>query len=175
MTLVVSKIIDGKFINISDSLIMDRDILTQTYNPNKNPFASILKTVILSQYACVSYAGNVYYADQCLKKILEKEQYTISELQDILIKTSKAHTKPEDRVDFALAIINKDGEVGQIKISNGNIIDHTNSLLWLGDSKAFSVFEKKFLPLVPKYRKKYYFLSPISTYISMILTDLQMK
>lgn len=148
MTLVVSKIIDGKFNNISDSLIMDKDILTQTYNPNKNPFASILKTVILSRCVCVSYAGNVYSADQCLKKILEKEQYTWSELQDILVKTSKSHTKSEDRVDFALAFIDKNGETVQAKISNGEIIDHTNSLLWLGNSMAFQKFEKKFNELI---------------------------
>ena len=126
MTLVVSKIIDGKFNNISDSLIMDKDILTQTDNPNKNPLASIWKTVILSRRVCVSYAGNVYSADQCLKKILEKEQYTWSELLDILVKTSKSHTKSGDRVDFALAFIDKKGETIQAKISNGKIIDHTN-------------------------------------------------
>ena len=148
MTLVVSKIIDGKFNNISDSLITDKDILTQTDNPNKNPFASILKTVILSRRVCVSYAGNVYSADQCLKKILEKEQYTWSELLDILAKTSKSHTKSGDRVDFALAFIDKKGETIQAKISNGKIIDHTNSLLWLGDFIAFQIFEKKFRELI---------------------------
>lgn len=142
MTFIISKIVDGKFINHSDSMISDLDILTQKYAPNENTFSSILKTMIISMDLCISYAGNVHYANKCLKEILNlPKSFKIINVLDILKKHS---IESNEKTIFGIAFINKDGKIIQAKIVGNNLQDYTNSLMWLGDSRAYEIFNKKY-------------------------------
>lgn len=142
MTFIISKIVDGKIINYSDSMISELDILTRKYQPNENSFSSILKTIIISMDVCISYAGNVWYADKCLKEILNLSQRgNFLELVNILKRYS---VESNETTIFGIAIINKDEEILQAKISGNNFQDCTNSLMWLGDSRAYDIFNKEY-------------------------------
>ncbi len=92
MTLVVSKIIDRKLHNISDSLITDTHNFEHTYKPNMDMFTSILKTAIVHRHLCISYAGTVKVADDCLNQIINKESYTIK--VNIFRSQNKNYYKP---------------------------------------------------------------------------------
>ncbi len=150
MTFIISKIVDGKFINHSDSMITD-SVYLQTDSPptdipNKNPFSSILKTVIIFRNICISYAGTVHYANECLKEILNlPKSYKVADILTILKKYSIESNK---ETIFGLAIINKNQKIRQAKIHGNNIQDYTDSLMWLGDSRAYEVFNKKYQELL---------------------------
>lgn len=146
MTFIISKILDGKFINHSDSMISEKDILTGKYPPNENPFSSILKTVIISMDLCISYAGNVHYANECLKEILNLSQsFKVSDILTILKKYS---IESNEKTIFGIAFIDKNGKIIQAKISGNNLQDYTDSLMWLGDSRAYEIFNKKYQELL---------------------------
>ncbi len=145
MTLVVSKIIDGKLHNISDSLITDKDNFEHTYKPNKDMFTSILKTAIVHRRICISYAGTVKVADNCLNEIINKKSYTIKFVVEYIKKIT---LNSNNETQFVICFIDDDGEIHQWKIVNGDLLDFTNSLLCIGDPRAIKVFEKKFNELI---------------------------
>jgi len=153
MTLVVSKIIDGTLHNISDSLITDKDNFEHTYKPNKDMFTSILKTAIIHRRVCISYAGTVKVADDCLNEIINKKSYTIKWVVEYIKKIT---LNSNNETQFVIYYIDDDGEVHQWKIVNGDLLDFTNSLLCIGDPRAIEVFEKKFNELINSGTKESY-------------------
>jgi len=140
MTLVVSKIIDGTLHTISDSLITDTANFEHTYKPNKDMFTSILKTAILHRRLCISYAGTVKIADDCLNTIINKNSYTIEWVIEYIKKLTQ---DSNNETQFIICFIEDDGKIRQWKIVNGQLLDFTDSLLCIGDPKAIKVFEEK--------------------------------
>lgn len=145
MTLVVSKIIDGKLHNISDSLITDTHNFEHTYKPNMDMFTSILKTAIVHRRVCISYAGTVKVADDCLNEIINKKSYTVKWVVEYIKKIT---LNSNNETQFVVCFIEDDGSIRQWKIVNGELENFTNSLLCIGDPRAIQVFEKKFNELI---------------------------
>jgi len=145
MTLVVSKIIDGVLHNISDSLITDKDNFEHTYKPNKDLFTSILKTAILHRRLCISYAGTVKIADDCLNAIINKNSYTAYWVTEYIKKLTQ---NLNNETQFVVCFIEDDGSIRQWKIVNGQLQNFTDSLLCIGDPKAIKVFEEKLNELI---------------------------
>ena len=150
MTLVVSKIIDGVLHNISDSLITDTMNLSHTYQPNEDMFTSILKTAIIHRHLCISYAGTVEDADNCLDEIINKKSYTA---RWVVKYIKKVTLNSNNETQFIVCFIDN-GILRQWKIVNGELFDFTNSLLCIGDPRAIKVFEKKFNELVTSGTKE---------------------
>lgn len=150
MTLVVSKIINGKFINISDSQIMEY-VFKPNLQPNPESFNGVVKTVIIHSRLCISYAGNVFYANKVLKEILELHDFTLCEINILLLRSN---CESNHQTIYLAAYIAKNERIQQSMITQGQVVDFTDRLIFLGDPKAYKVFENKLNELKASGDKK---------------------
>jgi len=143
MTLVVCKIINDNLYIESDSKLT----LVSPYDGEKEGqprFCSILKTAIIHPSICISYAGHVQNAEDALKECLKAEiKDTADNIIDILLNA----TKSKNNTEFALGLISNSKPI-LIKIANGKTEIYDKSILWLGSSKAYDLFEKKYDELI---------------------------
>ncbi|MBI3129246.1 MAG: tetratricopeptide repeat protein [Candidatus Tectomicrobia bacterium] len=143
MSLVVAKKTNKFFCIVGDSQ------LTLTNATHQNPLQGILKSVILSSNLCVSFAGNLHFAEEAIRTIPSIEKSTLQTVIDHFLrwheKSTEAHAST---TDFILAIGEPHFCLIAIKDARANNVETT----WIGNQDAFSEFQEymqteKFPPL----------------------------
>lgn len=135
MTLVVARIENQNIYIESDSKITDENAI------RSNPLCGLLKTLILHPCVCVSFAGNVHYAEQAINRFFQNNKFdNILPLIQLLVE---ANIESGNTVDFIVATIN--GRVPRLyKITDGTL-EQDISNAWIGDHDGFSVYQKGFI------------------------------
>ena len=153
MSLIVGKIVGRNIYIESDSKVTDQNLV------RNNPLCGILKTLILHPFVCISFAGNIYFAEEVFKVLFEKMVKVNWNINLLLQMLLMAHRNSNQKTDFAVAsIIGKQPSL--FKISNGEI--QSNILnFWLGDQQGFEFYQQAFhtieerLPTEEKMRKAF--------------------
>lgn len=141
MSLVVAKVIDSIIRIESDSKI------TAPNAVQSNPFAGVIKSIILSPKVCISYAGNLAYADKALKQVFRKDIVNdVDALTAILLdinKESIADNPDNNSNQTDFIITSSVTEPQLIKISEGNINKNSKNA-WIGDYRGFECYQRSF-------------------------------
>ena len=109
MTLIVSKIVDGKIKVHADSMITFQE-KNGTLREGDKMSESMLKIIIINSKTCVYYAGDVEYANAAIKEIFDISETNESKIIDILKKFSFESDK---KTTFGIASISKENKVSQ--------------------------------------------------------------
>ncbi len=134
VTLVVGKLQNDKIYIESDSRITDPNIA------KASPLCGLMKTLILHPFICMSFAGQVVYAEDALKEYFDnKIDDDLESLLSILQTITKASG---GQTDFAVAsVLNNVPKL--FKVSNGRI-DRDIMNFWLGDIDGFEYYQRCF-------------------------------
>lgn len=128
MSLVVAKSGNNRIHIFSDSKVTDKYAIKRGY------LHGALKTVIINEYLCVSFAGAVGFGQSAIKKIAW-EKYNIDQLCDYLLNI---HNQSKGETDFLVATLTPNS---LYKIASGKI-DNPESSCWIGDHDAFAKFQQ---------------------------------
>lgn len=149
MTLVVARI-DGCNIYInSDSKITD-DRLVRT-----DPLCGLLKTLILRPFVCVSFAGNVKFAESAIRIFFDRK---IDDINSLLCLTLDANVESECSTDFLVATVIERTPL-LFKVANKKIT--REKVAWIGDKDGFEFYQQEFntryvdLPMKDRARKAF--------------------
>lgn len=145
MSLVVGRIIDNNIFIESDTRITDiKEVPSE-------PLSGCLKTIILHPFICMSFAGNIYYAELAIKDsikyIKENKIFNPNDIITILYNYNLLSIEESDNdesreTDFVLAIT--DFKIPILtKIAEGKVECNVNSF-WLGDKIAFNYYQEQF-------------------------------
>lgn len=136
MTLIVAKRLGDTLIALSDTKLSSStgEVWSLTSQANK--------LVCIGAGWIVGYAGNTYFADQCLRSIRVDADLGFSEMRDVLLSShleSRSH-RNED-TDFLLI---SSSTLSMHKISDGRSMRQEGNTAWIGDQPAFSKFQAMF-------------------------------
>ncbi|MCK5311852.1 MAG: hypothetical protein KAJ62_07075 [Desulfobacteraceae bacterium] len=150
MTLVVARIVEENIYIESDSKITDERLV------RSDPLCGLLKTLILHPFICVSFAGNVHFAELALKKFFDQR---IGDINILLSMLREINLESDNSTDFIVATIL--GRVPRLfKVSDGTVtkdIEHA----WIGDHEGFEIYQKEThsidddIPLKDKMQKAF--------------------
>jgi len=141
MTLIVGRIIQDTIRIESDSKITDPKIVS-----NKNSiFSGYLKTIIINPRLCISYAGDIDYAQKAIENIYKLKDFSISKIKDLLLQVNKDSVY---ETDFLIGSVENQSLLHKI---NDGKIETTNQSFWIGDSAGFNLFQKNFLPKLKSF------------------------
>ena len=129
-----------KKINDDFQLLSDTKI-TDSLEVRKNALASNLKAFILNPKTCVSFAGNVFFAEKFLKHFYSLKIYNLSYILEYCLQLNR---ESSNSIEFGIIYINENNQTDLYKIKNGQI-DNNQQNFWLGDNRAFDEFQKEFL------------------------------
>ncbi|MGL2966989.1 hypothetical protein [Flavobacterium sp. XGLA_31] len=134
MTLIVGRVHDENIKIYSDSKITDINSV------RNNALTANLKCFILHPHICLSFSGNVHYAEKFLEKFYSNTPFSFSNiLQYCLILNNESNNSTH----FAVSLI--DNKIMRLfKIAHGKIESEIQSF-WLGDIDAYNVYQKTFL------------------------------
>lgn len=137
VTLIVARKIEAEIRIISDSKITNYEALL------RSQLQGVLKCIIVSPTCCVSYAGEVWHAEQALTAVLENPQWSREKVIDYLLGK---HIELACKADFLVAF--SDGTAIIDRIANG-ILETDLPSAWIGDQTAFSAFQAHFHAKAP--------------------------
>lgn len=141
MTLVVARLIDENICIQSDSRVTDPKLV------NSNPLCGLLKTVMPHPFICLSFAGDVHFAEIAVQRSVDfaKQNFigmkiiTVDQLLDMLLDLNKVS---KNSTDFIVGTI-----VGRkpklFKISNG-VIERDLLNAWIGDKQGFDCYQQEY-------------------------------
>jgi hypothetical protein len=138
MSLIVARQDGNQILIVSDTKLTypDHEIKDQKTNPSEG----IIKTIILSDNQCISFAGEVVYAEQALKEIgYENESDQIIRILTYYHKLSNYNTEFLYCMGYPPLLF-------QIKENQYSSV--TNS--YLGDKTAFEVFQRFMHDAIPQ-------------------------
>jgi len=140
MTLVVAKKI-GNFIQVaSDSK------LTSVEREYDNPYLfGALKTIIINNNICISFAGIIQRGDTnypsiALNEIYKDNNASLSKIVDVL---KQVHCDSGHEIDFIVGYHN-DSLTELVKIQNGIVHSNADSY-WIGDIDGFNLFQQHYV------------------------------
>lgn len=133
LTLVVAKKSGNDLFIVADSKLNDPKAI------ERNPMNSILKVAILHPLITIAYAGVVHYAEKVVSDFYSKNICDLKELFPLLMN---AHVESNQQTDFILATA-LGGHPQLFLIKNGNL-EHNIENAWIGEAKAFSVYQESF-------------------------------
>jgi Tfp pilus assembly protein PilF len=129
MSLIVSrKNNEGVYVVGDTKLTMVDD--EHDYNLPKD---FVIKSRLINKDVCVSFAGNVYFADEAFKQISDLSD--INEICNILLDFNKSS---QNGTDFIVSIGKPDFKIFEIK--NCKISDVQTA--WIGSQQGFNLFQK---------------------------------
>lgn len=136
MTLVIGRIIQNTIRIESDSKITDPKIVS-----NKNSiFSSYLKTIIVNPCLCISYAGDIEFAQNAIEDIYKLNKLSLTNIKELLLQTNKDSNY---ETDFLIGSLENQSLL--LKISKG-IIETSDQNHWIGDIAGLNAFQKNFVP-----------------------------
>lgn len=131
MTLVVARKIKDNIRIFSDTKRSDvSDVL-------KGVKRNILKTIILNEEICVSFAGRIGWATNAICQ-LRKTSLSVDEVQNYLLRQN---IESVDEVDFIVASLSREPSITKI---SGGIVESGLDQCWIGNKDAFNTFQKHF-------------------------------
>lgn len=131
MTLVVARIHRQKLSIVSDTLLTTKS--HGNIRLRQRPEDGTIKSIILNQHQCLSFAGNTYYARQALMKINRGAKHAS------VIETLIHYTKlSSGETDFIFAFYN--GSINLCRIKNGEVEFGKN--FNIGDTQAIEYFQR---------------------------------
>jgi len=139
VTLIVARIDENSIYIESDSRITDESKV------KNDPLCGLLKTLILHPFFCVSFAGNVHYAEEAIKRyfIAQKTAATIDEVLEMLLKLLVAvNIESGKKTDFILAsVIDKVPKLYRIE---GGELSKDLTVAWIGDIDGFEYYQAQY-------------------------------
>lgn len=150
MTLVVARIENENIYIESDSKVTDDRLV------RSDPLCGLLKTLILHPFICISFAGNVTFAELALKRFFNDK---IEDVNTLLSMLRSINIESENSTDFLVATIN-DRVPRLFKISDKQVTFNIQNA-WIGDQEGFEIYQKEFhtqeadTPLKDKMRKSF--------------------
>jgi hypothetical protein len=133
MTLVVARIDQENIYIESDSKITDDRLV------RSDPLCGLLKTLILNPFVCVSFAGNVHYAELAITRFFEQ---SIEDINTLLAMLRDTNVESGNATDFIVATIM--GRVPRLfKISDGSVQQGIDNA-WIGDHEGFQIYQRGF-------------------------------
>jgi hypothetical protein len=134
VSIVIAKIIGDYFDIRSDSRVTDPNLV------KGDMLTGILKSVIINENLCISFAGGVLDAQNALKFILQKQFVDINNIIGYLLKINRETDFGTEFIISYITISTKD----IIKISNG-VIENNLRTAWIGDYEAFRLFQEQMI------------------------------
>jgi hypothetical protein len=141
MSLIVAGFDNGSLTIVSDTKLTypnDRNN-DNRWLKNHVPFGavetSVLKSMLINEFICVSFAGDSMFAEQAIKLIKCNE--SPAQIADLLLEW---HRFSNSKTDFILCFILSVPEVYLIK--NQSIEKVVDRVAWIGDDKAYSKFQE---------------------------------
>ena len=107
-------------------------IIDDEHNYNL-PKDFVIKSKLLRNDICVSFAGQVYYADEAFQKV-----HSLSDLNEICNTLLDFNHNSANRTDFIVSVGKPDIKILEIK--NGKISDVQHA--WIGSQRGFNLFQK---------------------------------
>lgn len=142
MTLAVARFFDNKkdLIIKSDTRLTFEEKQSLHKSTALRPLNGNLKTVILTPRLCLSYAGNVSFANELIKDFYLSLYQKCNSYEVFLEEILNVHKKSNSETDFLMAFAGP--EQSRIdKISNGKI-ESGLTTGWIGDYNAFKDYQK---------------------------------
>ncbi len=135
MTLVVAHKTENGILSISDTKLTFDD------SRSENPYFGALKSHIIGMGRSLHFAGNIYWAEQALKRIIEKfgaiNEGEFEDVQTLLIEINR---ESSGGTDFLLV----DSEICKIsKIYDSSCIADCERA-YIGDTEAYKIFSANF-------------------------------
>ncbi len=132
MSLIVARKDSKGLYIVSDTKLTSPDNWEFSERQKNNPKEGAIKTVIIGNQYCISFAGNIDYADQVLQKI-----NITHNTADIIQMLLKQHNLSEQATDFIFCVGISDPLIYEIK--NGSVAPVISS--WIGSQAAFNKFQ----------------------------------
>jgi len=134
MSLIVARKDGNKLGIVSDTR------LTFPYHETKglktSPLDGIVKTIILHENLCVSFAGELEHAELAFKEIKDSNEPNF-----VLQALEKFHKLSSEKTEFLFCISKPQLTIYEIK----NGATNETNIAWIGDKKAFDIFQKNML------------------------------
>ena len=134
MTLIVGRIHEENIKIYSDSKITDINSV------RNNPLTANLKCFILHPHICLSFSGNVHYAEKFLEKFYSKTPFSF---YNILQYCLMLNNESNNSTHFAVSLI-ENKAMRLFKIAHGKIESEIQNF-WLGDIDAYNVYQENFI------------------------------
>ncbi|MEX1376128.1 MAG: tetratricopeptide repeat protein [Eubacteriales bacterium] len=135
MTLIVARLIDDKIIIVGDSKRIYSHKCIEHYDQNQLT-KGIIKSIILSDYICLNFAGNIKYLERAIAEINANQ--IIEDIVKILEKVSYNAISKNEEAQFILAYYDGECKLLEIKHNETNKI----SAGWVGDYEGFRKFQE---------------------------------
>lgn len=139
MTLIVARIDDDTIYIESDSRITDESKV------KTEPLCGLLKTLVLHPFFCVSFAGNVHFAEEAIKEFFDVQKSASSlgnafeKLLDLLVSKN---IESEETTDFIVAsILDKCPKLYRIE---GGELTKDLTVAWIGDLDGFEYYQTQY-------------------------------
>lgn len=139
MSLIVARKDGNKLCVVSDTKLTYPN--HETKRLKTSPIDGIVKTIILHDNLCVSFAGEIEQAELAFKAIKNSTDINV-----ILQTLEKFHKLSFEKTEFLFCIGKPQLIIYEIKNGTAN---ETN-IAWIGDKKAFDIFQKNILTAAPK-------------------------
>lgn len=130
MSLIVARKFKGHIFVVSDTK------LTYPDKEKNTPEHGLIKTTNVSPNTSISFAGDIYYAEEALKQI--QHSTDINHISEILLKT---HCESSHETDFILSFV-ENGEPNLLTFKEGASTETETA--WIGSSDGFDCFQKYF-------------------------------
>ncbi|SRR6266542_6581371 len=134
MSLIVARKQGNQLAIVSDTKLTypNEDIKGQKNNPSEG----VIKTVIINPNLCVSFAGDIDYAEKAIKEL--NNNHSIEETIKIL---EKYHNRSDYKTEFLVCAGKPSPIIHKIKVNESKDV-HSS---WIGDIKAFSSFQENLM------------------------------
>jgi len=128
MSLVVAQQWDSMIVVVGDTHLVD------PYGDRIGPLQGIVKTRILADHLCISFAGSLYWAEVAFREL---DQGAVQDVNTAIEILGRIHRESNQAVDFLVASSKPKPLLTQIK--DGGV--RTVVVSWLGSARAFARFQ----------------------------------
>ena len=146
MSLIVARKEESKIYIIGDTKLTAPS--GQVFNKGQQVSAgeAVIKTTILNTYSCISFAGNIQFAEEVLKSISPGE-----DSNNVTDKLLANHLESEQVTEYIYSLVGSDG-AHIFEIKNGTCQKVESA--WIGSQPAFARFQSYMLGEGKKHRKQ---------------------
>lgn len=146
MSLIIARKDESKIYIVSDTKLTSPT--GQVFNKGQQVSAgeTVIKTTIINPYSCISFAGNVSFAEAALKSVSGNES-----VQEITSKLLANHISSDIAVEYIYTVIENSTPL-LFEVKAGACTQVENA--WIGSQPAFARFQAYILGENKKIRKR---------------------
>ncbi len=138
MSLIRAIIDKDAVIIVGDTKLSFSHKTNKHYREN-HPDTGVIKSVILSPKLCVSFAGDMDYVEEAIKRINQLQDF--EHIAECLLNINGESIKSGHDTEFIIAYFNGKPKLMEVKNNSINYVQNS----WIGSQIAFEKFQKEYL------------------------------